>query len=100
MVRFMAHYGEVLGLNPMALLGLWPLYQHLGMEEAMMILMPSIEKGRGGDQVQYRTTRRSEACLTVLWQSLPVAGADITLSSGSIRGCHLATLCPSKGRWY
>ena len=58
------------------------------------------KKGRGGGQVQYGMARQSRAYLTVLWQSLPVAGANITLSSGSIRGCYVATVCPCEGRWY
>ena len=29
-------------------------------------------KCRGGGRVQYGTARQSQACLTVLWQSLPV----------------------------
>ena len=51
--------------------------------------------------MQYGTARKSQAYLnTVLWQSSPVAGADTTLSSGSIRGRYVATLCPSEGRWH
>ena len=36
----------------------------------------------------------------MLWQASPDAGANITLSSGSIRGRYIATLAPSEGRWY
>ena len=96
----MTRYGEALGFKPLPKLGPWPLYQHLGMKEAMMVLMRSMEKGRGGKTVQYGTARQSRKCLTVLWQSSPDAGGDITLSSGSVRGRFVATLCPSEGRWY
>jgi len=99
-VRFMARYGAALGFSPMPPLGPWPLYQHLGLKEAMMVLMRSMEKGRGGGRVQYGTARKARATLTVLWQSSPLAGADITLSSGTIKGRYVATLCPSEGRWY
>ena len=99
-VRFMARYGRALGLSPMPPLGPWPLYSHLGMKEAMMVLMRSMEKGRGGGRVKYGTARMARACLTILWQASPVAGADITLSSGTIKGRYVATLCPSEGRWY
>ena len=95
----MARYGEALGFDPMPPLGPWPLYSHLGMKEAMMVLMRSMEQGRNG-RVMYSTARRARACLTVLWQASPISGADITLSSGSIRGRYVATLCPSEGRWF
>ena len=55
----MARYGAVLGFNPMPPLGLWPLYQHLGTKEVVMVLMLSMEKGRGGGRMQYRTARQS-----------------------------------------
>ena len=29
-----------------------------------------------------------------------MSGSDITLSSGSVQGKYVATLCPSEGRWY
>ena len=98
-VRFMARYGLALGFNPMPPLGPWPLYSHLGMKEAMMVLMRSLEQGRNG-RVMYSTARQANACLTVLWQASPISGADITLSSASIKGRYVATLCPSEGRWY
>ena len=94
----MVCYGAALGFNPMPPLGPWLLYQHVGLKEAMMVLMRSMEKGRGGGRVQYGTARQSWACLTVLWQlSSSVAGADITLSSGSIRGPMLQPCVPVKG---
>ena len=65
----------------------------------MMVLMRSFEKGRNG-RVMYSTARLARACLTILWQASPISGADITLSSGSIRGRYVATLCPSEGHWY
>ena len=47
-----------------------------------------------------RTARLARACLTILWEASPLAGADITLTSGNLRGRYVATLCPSEGRWY
>ena len=98
-VRFMACYGAALGFNLMPSLGPWPLYQHLGTKEAILVLIHSMRKGRGGDWVQYGTARKKWACLNVLWQPSPVAGADNTSSFGSIRGHYVATLCPSEGQW-
>ena len=98
-VRFMVRYGLALGFDPLPPLGPWPLHAHLGMREAMMVLMRSLEKGRNG-RVVYSTARLARACLTLLWQASPISGADITLSSGSIRGQYVATLCPSEGHLY
>ena len=99
--KFMATYGDALGYEPMPPLGPWPLYRHLGMSEAIMVLMRSMEKGRGDRAtVQYSTARKARATLTVLWEASPSAGADIVLSSGSAKGRFVATKCPSEGRWY
>ena len=91
-VRFMARYGLALGISPIPPLGPWPLYSHLGMKEAMMVLMRSMETGRGGARVKYGTARLFRACLTILWEASPLAGADITLTSGNLRGQYVATL--------
>ena len=100
-VKFMIKYGDALRVDPFPPLGPWPLYQHLGMLQAVMVEMRSREKGRGDRRwVQYGTARKSRATLTVLWESSPTAGADITLSTGSVKGRYIATLCPSEGRWY
>ena len=100
-VKFMIKYGHILGLDPLPPLGPWPLRAHLGMLEAIMVVMRSREKGRGDKEyVQYATARKARATLTVLWQASPSAGADITLSLGTIRGRFIATLSPSEGRWY
>jgi hypothetical protein len=47
----MARYGRMFQYPPMPVLGPWPLYTHLGMDEAVMVLMQSMEKGRGGGMV-------------------------------------------------
>ena len=65
-VRFMTRYGEALGFDPLSRLGPWPLYQHLGMQEAVMVLMRSMEKGRGDKRVQYGTARQSRKCLIIM----------------------------------
>jgi hypothetical protein len=98
--RFMAKYGTVLGYDPLPPLGPFPLYHHGGMAHALMVLMRSTEKGRKRATVQYSTARKARATLTVLWESSPVSGSDIVLSSGSRKGRYVATLCPSETRWY
>jgi hypothetical protein len=50
--------------------------------------------------VKYGTARKARATLTVLWESSPLGGDDLTLSAGSIKGRFVATLCPSEGWWY
>ncbi len=96
----MARYGRMLNYKPMPPLGPWPLYAHLGMAQAVMLLLRSMEKGRGGGFVQYGTARKVRATLTSLWDASPSAGADITISSSSLKGRFVATRCPSEGRWY
>jgi hypothetical protein len=85
-VRNMARYGRMFQYPPMPVLGPWPLYSHLGMDAAVMVLMQSMEKGRGGGTVKYGTARKSCTTLTVLWESLPSGGNDMTLSAGSVKG--------------
>lgn len=99
-VRNMARYGSMLGYPPMPVLGPWPLYSHHGMDAAIMVLMRSMEKGRSGATVKYGTARKARATLTVLWESSPSSGDDLTLSAGSVKGRFVATMCPSEGRWY
>jgi hypothetical protein len=96
----MARYGRMFQYPTMPVLGPWPLYAHLGMDAAVMVLMRSMEKGRGGGMVKYGTARKAHATLTVLWESSPLGGNDMTLSAGSVKGHFVATHCPSEGQWY
>ena len=101
-VRFMARYGECLGFSPMPALGPFPLTYHGGMQEAVLLLMRSTEKGKKKATVQYSTARKVRATLTRLWESSPEteSNSDIVLSSGSKKGRYIATRCPSESRWY
>jgi hypothetical protein len=99
-VRNMARYGRMFRYPPMPVLGPWPLFMHLGMDAAVMVLMRSLEKGKGDGTVKYGTARKTRATLTVLWESSPSGGNDMTLSSGLVKGCFVAARCPSEGRWY
>ncbi len=45
--------------------------------------------------MKYSMARKAHATLTILWESSPLGGDDLTLSAGSV-----ATLCPSEGWWY
>ncbi len=49
---------------------------------------------------EVRTARKARATLTVLWESSPSGGDDLTLSAGPVKGWFVATLCPSKGWWH
>ena len=62
----MARYGSMFQYPPVLVLGPWPLYTHLGMDAAVMVLMRSMEKGRGGASMKYGTARKARATLTVL----------------------------------
>jgi hypothetical protein len=88
------------GFPHMPVLGPWPLYNHLGMDAAIMVLMRSMEKGRAGATVKYGTFCKAHATLTVLWEASPSSGDNLTLSAGFVKGRFVAMLCPSEGRWY
>jgi hypothetical protein len=96
----MSQYGRMFQYPPLPVLGPWHLYTHLGMDAAVMVLMCSMKKGRGGATVKYGTAGKACATLTVLWESSHSGGNNMTLSSGLIKGRFVATRCPSKGRWY
>jgi len=81
----MARYGGMFGYPPMPILGPWALYNHLGMNAAIMVLMCLMEKGRAGATVKYGTARKTQATLTVLWESSPLSGGDLTLSADQLR---------------
>ena len=92
--------GELGATNPLPRLGPFPLYHHLGMLQAIMVVRRSMEPGVKNDTVQYSTARQARAAYTLLWEASPEAGSDITLSSGSLKGRYVATCAPSEGRWY
>ena len=50
-VKNMARYGQMFRYSPMPVLGPWPLYTHLGMDAALMVLLRSMEKGKAGATV-------------------------------------------------
>ena len=73
-VKFMIKYGGILRFDPFPPLGPWPLYTHLGMLQALMVVMRSREKGRGDKQfVQHSTARKARGTLTILWETSPIA---------------------------
>jgi hypothetical protein len=76
--------GKLLHYLPMPVLGPWGLHSHLGMDAAVMVLMRSMEKGKTGGTVKYGMARKACATLTILWESSPSGGDDLTLSAGSI----------------
>ena len=99
--RFMQRYGAALGFTPMPPLGPFKLGQHNGMLQAILIEMRVMEKGRKNNEtVQFGTARGLRATTTVLWECSPASGSDIVLSSGSVKGRYVATMCPSEGRWF
>ena len=70
-----------------------------------MVVARSQERGRGDTAgmpvfVKYATARKSRGTSTVVWESSPLSGSDISLSSSSIKGRFIVTLCPSEGWLY
>ena len=98
--RFMARYAEALGVNPFPPLGPYALGQHLGMLEAMMVVMRSMEKGRKTTTVQFGTARKARGTLTMLQEASPRSGDDLVLSAAALSGRLVATRAPAEGRWY
>ena len=90
--RFMLRYGESMGFQPLPPLGPFPLGEHLGMMQALMLEARSMEKGWKNETVQYGTARMIRATTTKLWETSLASRADITLSSGSVKGRYIATL--------
>jgi len=101
-VRFMARYGNALGISTMPPLGPFRLGQHNGMLQAILLEMRLMEKGRKKGQLtcMYGTARSIRSTSTVLWENSPFSGSDIAFSSGAVKGRFVATMCPSEGRWY
>ena len=101
-VGFIVKYARMLGIgNPFPRLGPFPKYCHLGMKQAIMVIMRSMEPGRGRNgKVKYGTARKIRSTFTVVWDVSPEAGGDITLSASSRGGRYVATCNPTEGRWY
>ena len=101
-VKFIIKYAKMLRIRkPFPQLGPFPLHHDLGMLTAMMVIMRSMEPGRGRDgKVKHGTARKTHSTYTVLWDASPESGADITLSSSSSKGRYVATCNPSEGRMY
>ena len=100
-VNFILKYADVLGItHPLPRLGPFPLGKHLGMKEAIMLVMRSREPGRGGGTIAYATARRLRGTYTTLWEASPDGFSDLVLTSGSVKGRFVLTHAPSEGRWY
>ena len=101
-VKFIMKYTDMLGvLNPFPNLGPFPKYNHMGMQQGMMVIMRSQEPGKGKNgRVKYGTSRKTRSTYTVLWDVSPESGGDIAFSASGKSGRMVATCNPSEGRWY
>ena len=99
-VNFMARYALALGFDPIPRLGPFPLGTHLGMNEAIMVVMRAMERGNKKSTVQWGTTRKARSTLTLLWEVSPEFGRDVVLSAAAKLGSLVATTAPVEGRWY
>ena len=83
-VRFICRYAERLDIvKPFPRLGHFLRGHHLGMLQAMMVVMRSMEPGRGrGGRVKYGTARKIRSAFTVIWDNSPEAKGDLALSDG------------------
>ena len=101
-VNFIVKYANMLGMqNPLPQLDLFPLGHHLGMLQAIMVIMRSMEPGRGKNgKVKYETFRKMKSTYTVLWNVSLESGTDIALSTSNKKGQNIGTCNPSEGGWY
>ena len=101
-VNFSIKYAQRLGItNPFPRLGPFPLGDDMGMLQAIMVIMRSMEPGTGrGGRIKWNTARKNRSTGTVLWNVSPDSGSDIVLSSSSRRGRYVATSNPSEGAFY
>ena len=101
-VKRLIKYSERLDItHPVPRLGPFPLGDHLGMLQAIMVVMRSLEPGRSkGGLVGWGTARQARSAYTVLWDASPQSGGDITLSSSGLTGRYIATCAPAEGRWF
>ena len=87
--------------KPFPRLGPFPHGYHMGMLQAIMVVMRSMEPGTGrGGKVKYGTARKNRSTGTVLYNASPESGADIVLSTSSSKGRYVATCNPSEGSFY
>ena len=62
------------------------------MLQAMMVIMRSMEPGKGKDsRAKYATSQKIRGAFLVLWGISPEAGANVSLLSSSKGGCYMAT---------
>ena len=74
-VKFLCKYSEALEItHPFPRLGPFPVGHHLGMLQAIMLEIRSLEPGRKGKKVTWGTTRHQRATYTVLWEASPDSG--------------------------
>ncbi len=99
-VRFLTKYGEALGFDALPPLGLFPIGDHKGMLQGLVLKMRLLEKGRHDRTVLFGIIKMIKSTITVLWENSPLSKSDIVLSSENMRGWYIATLCPSESRWY
>ena len=80
-VKFIEKYADRLKIsNSFPRLGPFPRYHHLGMAQAIMVVMRSMEPGKGRDgKVKYGTSRKIRGTFTVLWYVSSESGAVIVL---------------------
>jgi len=98
---FAAKYAHVLDISDhYPVLGPYPPGHHLGMLQAIMVVMRSHERGNKGKGVQFGTARKQRSTGTKIWEASPESGSDIVLSAGAAAGRFVATCNPSEGRWF
>ena len=66
------------------------------MEQAIVVLMCSLEPGRKKGTVSWETARKARATMMVLWEASLDSGIDIVMSSVSMTEKYVRTCAPAK----
>ena len=82
-------------LHPFPRLGPYPLGHHLGMLQALMVEMRSVEPGKKKATISYSTARQPRATFTVIWDQEWIRCNLVVIGPQEKIRCHM---CSSGGK--
>lgn len=97
-VRFQIKYGDQLNLDMFEELGPWELGDHMGMKQAIGILLRSREPGRNGFTVKFSTTRKARGVFTRVAHASPTSKRNQTFAKD--RNKLTITHATTYGEWF
>ena len=97
-IRFQIKYGDQLNLDMFEELGPWKLGEHMGMKQAIGILLRSREPGRNGFTVKFSTTRKARSVFTRVFHASPSSKRNQTFAKD--RNKLTITHSTTYGEWF